>query len=162
MIFTARHSPEDESRFHPKTPRSRRDLVSATASVLRARSTGAASSQITPCRSIMSGTTATMIWIAMRKMRRELRVFIACVPFWSSSKDFTLGDLEPLDNNIKRTMRHYKCVGILVVLVSGSVYDIRSLNGALCLVVITSKKSCLLYTSPSPRDVEESRMPSSA
>ena len=24
------------------------------------------------------------------------------------------------------------------------------------------KKSCLLYTSPSPRDVEESRMPSSA
>ena len=25
-----------------------------------------------------------------------------------------------------------------------------------------SKKSCLLYTSPSPRDVEESRMPSSA
>ena len=26
----------------------------------------------------------------------------------------------------------------------------------------TRKKSCLLYTSPSPRDVEESRMPSSA
>ena len=25
-----------------------------------------------------------------------------------------------------------------------------------------SNKSCLLYTSPSPRDVEESRMPSSA
>ena len=27
---------------------------------------------------------------------------------------------------------------------------------------ITSIKACLLYTSPSPRDVEESRMPSSA
>ena len=27
---------------------------------------------------------------------------------------------------------------------------------------ITASKSCLLYTSPSPRDVEESRMPSSA
>ena len=26
----------------------------------------------------------------------------------------------------------------------------------------TSSSSCLLYTSPSPRDVEESRMPSSA
>jgi len=27
---------------------------------------------------------------------------------------------------------------------------------------ILEKNSCLLYTSPSPRDVEESRMPSSA
>ena len=27
---------------------------------------------------------------------------------------------------------------------------------------IVLRKSCLLYTSPSPRDVEESRMPSSA
>ena len=34
----------------------------------------------------------------------------------------------------------------------------------LCLFLLTSKYSwsCLLYTSPSPRDVEESRMPSSA
>ena len=29
-------------------------------------------------------------------------------------------------------------------------------------VVFTSGNICLLYTSPSPRDVEESRMPSSA
>ena len=29
-------------------------------------------------------------------------------------------------------------------------------------VVIDPYKTCLLYTSPSPRDVEESRMPSSA
>ena len=27
---------------------------------------------------------------------------------------------------------------------------------------VKKRKSCLLYTSPSPRDVEESRMPSSA
>ena len=27
---------------------------------------------------------------------------------------------------------------------------------------LTSTNTCLLYTSPSPRDVEESRMPSSA
>ena len=30
------------------------------------------------------------------------------------------------------------------------------------LVVLSGGFSCLLYTSPSPRDVEESRMPSSA
>ena len=29
-------------------------------------------------------------------------------------------------------------------------------------LVLHLLKSCLLYTSPSPRDVEESRMPSSA
>ena len=29
-------------------------------------------------------------------------------------------------------------------------------------VVFKKSKACLLYTSPSPRDVEESRMPSSA
>ena len=28
--------------------------------------------------------------------------------------------------------------------------------------VITDRQTCLLYTSPSPRDVEEARMPSSA
>ena len=28
--------------------------------------------------------------------------------------------------------------------------------------ILEISKSCLLYTSPSPRDVEESRMPSSA
>ena len=28
--------------------------------------------------------------------------------------------------------------------------------------VISNSEGCLLYTSPSPRDVEESRMPSSA
>ena len=30
------------------------------------------------------------------------------------------------------------------------------------LKAVTEKRFCLLYTSPSPRDVEESRMPSSA
>ena len=30
------------------------------------------------------------------------------------------------------------------------------------LMEIEVKEGCLLYTSPSPRDVEESRMPSSA
>ena len=30
------------------------------------------------------------------------------------------------------------------------------------MAILSELKSCLLYTSPSPRDVEESRMPSSA
>ena len=35
-------------------------------------------------------------------------------------------------------------------------------NGRSVLVVLPSSKSCLLYTSPSPRDQRGSRMPSSA
>ena len=34
-------------------------------------------------------------------------------------------------------------------------------GGAICRLV-NKDRNCLLYTSPSPRDVEESRMPSSA
>ena len=30
------------------------------------------------------------------------------------------------------------------------------------VTLVAENKDCLLYTSPSPRDVEESRMPSSA
>ena len=37
-----------------------------------------------------------------------------------------------------------------------------TLDGDLAIVGITAHAACLLYTSPSPRDVEESRMPSSA
>ena len=35
-------------------------------------------------------------------------------------------------------------------------------NSVYALVISTAIFPCLLYTSPSPRDVEESRMPSSA
>ena len=54
--------------------------------------------------------------------------------------------------SIVRTCAHYniKCVGI-----------VRGYSG---LIENNTKilNTCLLYTSPSPRDVEESRMPSSA
>ena len=41
--------------------------------------------------------------------------------------------------------------------------ELRQLSDELREFLIYSvSKSCLLYTSPSPRDVEESRMPSSA
>ena len=35
-------------------------------------------------------------------------------------------------------------------------------NAQTVITVRTSSKSCLLYTSPSPRDISGSRMPSSA
>ena len=36
------------------------------------------------------------------------------------------------------------------------------LGAFMTYLYLTQVKNCLLYTSPSPRDVEESRMPSSA
>ena len=36
------------------------------------------------------------------------------------------------------------------------------LYGRSCFMFVDKNTGCLLYTSPSPRDVEESRMPSSA
>ena len=39
---------------------------------------------------------------------------------------------------------------------------LSALNGVDVLRQVTLIIACLLYTSPSPRDVEESRMPSSA
>ena len=42
---------------------------------------------------------------------------------------------------------------------SGNVADFKVSNGE---IITLGNISCLLYTSPSPRDVEESRMPSSA
>ena len=35
-------------------------------------------------------------------------------------------------------------------------------NGGWAAIIIENGKNCLLYTSPSPRDTERSRMPSSA
>ena len=37
-----------------------------------------------------------------------------------------------------------------------------SLSGVIMQILLRNSLACLLYTSPSPRDVEESRMPSSA
>ena len=66
--------------------------------------------------------------------------------FYSSSNDFTRGDLEPLDNDIKRTVRHYIRIAILMMLACESVYDIRSLNGGLLLVYPSRAivKTCVL------------------
>ena len=41
-------------------------------------------------------------------------------------------------------------------------FRLKQSGGSLKLEALDPQQSCLLYTSPSPRDVEESRMPSSA
>ena len=43
-----------------------------------------------------------------------------------------------------------------------AVFDTDKENGAMKVVSGSHKKGCLLYTSPSPRDLSTSRMPSSA
>ena len=42
------------------------------------------------------------------------------------------------------------------------VEDDRSLSRAVSTILQKNNYSCLLYTSPSPRDAHETRMPSSA
>ena len=44
----------------------------------------------------------------------------------------------------------------------GVLYNPLSISAALREIILGKVYGCLLYTSPSPRDVEESRMPSSA
>ena len=54
---------------------------------------------------------------------------------------------------------------VIGVDVGGTFTDTLALDeatGAVRVEKVPSTKGCLLYTSPSPRDVEESRMPSSA
>ena len=48
-------------------------------------------------------------------------------------------------------------VGIVLAVCGGGLYFLRSFKPALA-----RDYDCLLYTSPSPRDAHESRMPSSA
>ena len=48
------------------------------------------------------------------------------------------------------------------VISKNEVYEIRKYSNRLAVETMTSGIDCLLYTSPSPRDVHLSRMPSSA
>ena len=45
---------------------------------------------------------------------------------------------------------------------SGTITEVLKVEGDIVLSNEVLARICLLYTSPSPRDVEESRMPSSA
>ena len=68
---------------------------------------------------------------------------------------------------IKAVVPHMKKQGSGAIVNDSSLAGVNAMGSSIAYV--TSKaalnamtKSCLLYTSPSPRDVEESRMPSSA
>ena len=49
-----------------------------------------------------------------------------------------------------------------IIALGGNALSNKSQAGTVKDQFSNTRKSCLLYTSPSPRDVEESRMPSSA
>ena len=60
----------------------------------------------------------------------------------------------------------HSAVFILINLAEGHYWNVGLLTlnimGSLVFLMVNYYSYCLLYTSPSPRDVEESRMPSSA
>ena len=72
----------------------------------------------------------------------------------------------PLDWHYDKHENLFGTQGILAYPLCSCVYypemDHELIGGELMLQNKTTNRHCLLYTSPSPRDVEESRMPSSA
>ena len=66
---------------------------------------------------------------------------------------------EALGSSICRVLRGSEALGgsFVRVLRVG-----EALGGAQCLRALSDRVGCLLYTSPSPRDLSTSRMPSSA
>ena len=75
----------------------------------------------------------------------------------------------PIDDHIRNAMGFAQVIhGFAGENQEGKVYDLGSGGGVPALVLIEELKEwefvliCLLYTSPSPRDRQKSRMPSSA
>ena len=63
---------------------------------------------------------------------------------------------------IRRKLAHFILKPFDTLLVYGPKDRINQLANKEGFIVLGKVDGCLLYTSPSPRDVEESRMPSSA
>ena len=97
-----------------------------------------------------------------------------CIEFIMIIKDIAkqgileIGNILPLKKNNIIPIKISKSIEIVVVPNLGEVNSHQDNVGIILeeknILRILSKryKNCLLYTSPSPRDVEESRMPSSA
>ena len=74
-------------------------------------------------------------------------------------------NLEPLKNKLRNHSLYNSIESIedLKIFTNAHVYAVWDFMSLLKFLQINlTSISCLLYTSPSPRDVEESRMPSSA
>ena len=70
--------------------------------------------------------------------------------------------LGALDKNLRESMQYeikhiHESIGVTVVYVTHDQSEALTMSNRIAVF-----NDCLLYTSPSPRDVEESRMPSSA
>ena len=77
--------------------------------------------------------------------------------FWGVATSY-----DPVLHNLSLTWLSERYTGSSVNLIYGTII-LAFMSGVLWgFSANVRDKSCLLYTSPSPRDVEESRMPSSA
>ena len=88
--------------------------------------------------------------------------FLCVASFAVSYSNFDgYGDLDPEQNSLKAIESGES---FSIVLDEYNQIWVYSENGdsSNASVMMTLNGTCLLYTSPSPRDVEESRMPSSA
>ena len=65
-----------------------------------------------------------------------------------------------IDNFTATTLSSCILISIVITWVTSYVY--RVVNGKMTFMEQRKRYSCLLYTSPSPRDKRQSRMPSSA
>ena len=82
-----------------------------------------------------------------------------------TSNDTMESDIQQCDNMHGNT----GATGISTVGILGNGDDLQAITArdgerisSSCVMIRTEDKFCLLYTSPSPRDAHESRMPSSA
>jgi len=112
----------------------------------------------TTANTVLTATTATTV-IGCSIANKTSAAITASVQVNSSSVDYYLikdapilsgGSLIPVGGEQK------------LVLENGDSFKVTSNTASSVDVIVSVLEICLLYTSPSPRDVEESRMPSSA
>ena len=88
-----------------------------------------------------------------------------CFPIGVGMKESTTKDYKVINEEIfnpiekKKEVQHYTCTDIISDINPEAMFA-DGFDAA--IIGYDANCTCLLYTSPSPRDVEESRMPSSA